>query len=503
MIRRHRQRGVTILEQLIALAALVIVGTAAMMLMGTTERARREAQPVADRVWTRAAAAHELSLCESAAADLAYFDLTATIAAARSGRVAGSTGRNATPPGQNPERSDGPDVKSAASRSSTAAAPAPTTPPAGYCGPVVLSNPASYPPGFDPRDNTTWSSVEWWSGATTSDPSTWYYRCATPGAGGRLAPVYSYGDGVEFAGGDNGATVPIVGPAAVVPDSSPIYSDQSGDALVMLRTEPTVPRLSLGAAFDSTSNAIRLVASDPATRTAIENLVAGDVLVVTGNSTTGVTRTAVAELGETPQPILWPSPLDPAGQPILKYFEASVLPSSNTFQWGLRNSASSSAGVVIGSDASVAVLDRAGGVVVFYTARDRTGTSLVKVTGGLPTATRLLGPGVQSGSQRQILVRDSASALRAEVQTKTVGTGGTARTVSSAMTVAMPISGENGEASAEPLSATVEFLASAMTNSKLGFAYGTISETVTFPSPGVDGGGLVDTEDERTGGGDR
>ncbi len=499
MTRRHRQRGVTILEQLIALAALVVVGTAAMMLMGTTERARREAQPVADLVWTRAAAAHELSLCESAAADLAYFDLTATIAAAR--RVSGSGGRHAFPSGLNPERRDGPAIKSAAVRFSRAAAPAPTTPPAGYCGPVILSNPASYPPGFDPRDNTTWSSVEWWSGATTSDPSTWYYRCATPGAGGRLAPVYSYGDGVVFAGGDNGASVPIVGPAAVVPDSSPMYSDQSGDALVMLRTEPTVPRLSLGAAFDSTSNTIRLVASDPDTRSAIENLVAGDVLVVTGNSTTGGTRTAVAELSETPQPILWPSPLDSAGQPILRYFEAGVLPSSNTYQWGLRNSAASSAGVVIGSDASVAVLDRAGGVVVFYTTRERTGTNLVKLTGGVTGDLRQFGPGAQSRDQRQILVRDAAAALRAEVQTMTIGTGGAARTVSSAVTVAMPISGENGAPSAEPLSTTVEFLASAMTNSKLGFTYGTITETVTFPSPGVESRGLVDTEDERTRGG--
>ena len=87
------------------------------------------------------------------------------------------------------------------------------------------------------------------------------------------------------------------------------------------------------------------------------------------------------------------------------------------------------------------------------------------------------------------------------MQTVTIGTGGAARTVSSAVTVAMPISGENGVPSAEPLSTTVEFLASAMTNSKLGFTYGTITETVTFPSPGVESRGLVDTEDERTRGG--
>ncbi|MBK6314176.1 MAG: hypothetical protein IPF53_07625 [Blastocatellia bacterium] len=375
MTGRRLDRGAALLEQLIALAALVVVGTAAVMLMGSTERARREAQPAADRVWTRATAAGELALCESAAADLAYFDLTATIAAAR--HVPRLT--------QNPERIDGPSVASPTIRSTTAAAPSPTTPPAGYCGPMVLSNPGTWPPGFDPRDNSTWSSVEWWSGASTSDPSTWYYRCATPGTGGRLAPVYSYGDGVVFAGGDGGASVAIVGPAAVVPDTVKIYSDQTGDALVMLRTEPSMPRLSLGAAFETTGNTIRLVASDQATRAAVEGLVAGDVLVVTGNTATGATRTAIAELRETPSPVLWPSPLDTAGQPILQYFQASVEPSSSTFRWGLRNAAASAAGVVIDQDASVAVLDRAGGVVVFYTAGDRSGTSLLKVIGGVVT----------------------------------------------------------------------------------------------------------------------
>ncbi|MGB5036304.1 MAG: hypothetical protein WBQ66_06840, partial [Blastocatellia bacterium] len=86
------------------------------------------------------------------------------------------------------------------------------------------------------------------------------------------------------------------------------------------------------------------------------------------------------------------------------------------------------------------------------------------------------------------------------VRTMTVGTGGTAQVVTSGLSVAMPIAGENGEANVEPLSATVEFLASAMTNSKLGFTYGTISETVTFPSPGVDGGGLTDGDEELPGG---
>ncbi len=490
MTGRRLDRGAVLLEQLIALAALVVVGTAAVMLMGSTERARREAQPAADRVWTRATAAGELALCESAAADLAYFDLTATIAAAR--HVPRLT--------QNPERSDGPSVASPTIRSTTAAAPSPTTPPAGFCGPVVLSNPGTWPPGFDPRDNSTWSSVEWWSGASTSDPSTWYYRCATPGTGGRLAPVYSYGDGVVFAGGDGGASVAIVGPAAVVPDTVKIYSDQTGDALVMLRTEPSMPRLSLGAAFETTGNTIRLVASDQATRAAVEGLVAGDVLVVTGNTATGATRTAIAELRETPSPVLWPSPLDTAGQPILQYFQASVEPSSSTFRWGLRNAAASAAGVVIDQDASVAVLDRAGGVVVFYTAGDRSGTSLLKVIGGVVTDPQQLGPGVPAANTRQVLVREAAAALRAEVRAMTVGTGGTAQVVTSGLSVAMPIAGENGEANVEPLSATVEFLASAMTNSKLGFTYGTISETVTFPSPGVDGGGLTDGDEELPGG---
>jgi hypothetical protein len=298
-----------------------------------------------------------------------------------------------------------------------------------------------------------------------------------------------------FAGGDTGSSVAIVGPAAVVPDTAKLYSDQAGEALVMLRTEPSVPRLSLGGAFDSTSNTIRLVAGDPATREGIESLVAGDVLVVTGNSMTGQTRTAVAELRGTPVPVLVPSPLDTAGQPILRYFEASVEPSTSTFRWALRNAPASAAGVIIDPDASVAVLDRSGGVVVFYTARDRSGTSLVKVTGGVATDPQQLGPAVQADGQRQVLVRDAAAALRAEVLTMTVGTGGTARTVSSALTVAMPISGENGGANVEPLSTTVEFLASAMTNSKLGFTYGTITETVTFPSPGVGGGGLGDGGD--------
>lgn len=502
MNSRHAQRGVTLVEQLIALAAFVVIGTAAFMLLGTTERARREAQPAADRVWTRATAATELAMCESAAADLAYFDLTATIAAARPGGGSGGGGGGGGgggPKGGGSGGGGGPKKSDVA----YAAAPAPTTPPSGFCGPVVLSNPGSWPPGFDPRDNTTWSGVEWWSGANTSDPSTWYYRCSTPGAGGRLAPVYSYGDGVVFAGGNRDATVAVVGPAAVVPDSTPLYPDQNGDALVMLRTEPSTSRLALGASFDTTSNTIRLVASDVATREAIETLAAGDVLVVTGNTAAGTTRTAIAELRETPAPVVWPSPLDTSGQPILRYFQASVEPSSSEFRWGLRNAAASAAGVTITQDASVAVLDRSGGVVVFYTARDeRDRTEFVKVTGGVVTDPQQLGPGIRNRNSRQVLVRDAAAPLRAEVRTMTVGTGDTARTVTSGMSVAMPIAGENGEPNVEPLSATVEFLASAMTNSKLGFTYGTISETVTFPSPGVGGGGLGDVEGGEVPGGD-
>lgn len=76
-----------------------------------------------------------------------------------------------------------------------------------------------------------------------------------------------------------------------------------------------------------------------------------------------------------------------------------------------------------------------------------------------------------------------------------IGAGGSVQTVTSGLSVAMPIASENGEANVEPLTASIEFLASAMTNTKLGFTYGTISETVTFPSPGVRGGGLVDGGD--------
>ena len=138
MKRRNAQRGVTLVEQLVALAAFVVIGTAAFMLLGSTERARREAQPAADRVWTRAAAATELALCESAAADLAYFDLTATIAAARSGGGSGGGGGGGGgPKGGGTGGDDG--VK----KTSVAYASSATTPPAGYCGPVVLSNPAT------------------------------------------------------------------------------------------------------------------------------------------------------------------------------------------------------------------------------------------------------------------------------------------------------------------------------------------------------------------------
>lgn len=494
MRKQDWQRGVTLVEQVIALAVLVILGTAAMMLMGSTERARREAQPAADLVWTRATAGSELALCESAAADLAYFDIAATIASVRTGGGGGSGG------GGGPKGGGGGDDGGGKKTAPAAAAPPPSGPPAGYCGPVVLTNPATYPPGFDPRNRTTWSSVQWWSGASSADPSTWYYRCATPPAAGRLAPVYSYGDGVVFAGGDTGVRVPVVGPAAVVPDSVPLYSDQAGDALVLLRTEPSMPRLALGGSFDSASNTIRLVATDPATREAVEGLASGDVLVVTGATPAGATRTALAELRSTPEPLVWPSPLDAAGEPILRYYQASVAPPSSDFRWGLRNPDAGTAGVVIDPDASVAVLDRTGGVVVFYTARGRAGTELVKVTGGVARDAQQLGPVAGDANVRQVLVRGAASALRAEVRTMTVGEGGTARTVAAGLTVAMPIAGESGEPNSEPLSASVAFLASAMTNTKLGFSYGTITDEVSFPGPGVGGGPLVDDEDQGGGG---
>lgn len=467
----RRQRGVTLLEQLVALAALTIVATAAVMLMGSTEDARREAQPAAELVWTRATAAQELALCESAAADLAFFDIDATLAAVRGGPGGGGPG------GGGPGRPGGKKTSGAA-----------VSPPSGYCGPVVVGRPDTYPPGFDPKNKATWSSVRWWPAIDRDNPATWYYECGTPRPPARVSPVYSYGDGVLFAGG-TGDPVPVVGPAAVVPESTPLFTGQTGDAVVLLRTEPSMPRLALGAAFDSSGSSIRLVAGDDLMAEAIGRLAAGDVLVVTGPGGDGETRTAVAELQATPAPVEWPSPLDEAGQPVLRYFQAGVAPSTGDFRWGLRNAPAAAAGISIGESASVAVLDRAAGVVVFHTLRGESGTELVKVTGGQAGGSRSRGPVLPPSTSGQVLVRGAAAPLAAEVRTVTLGTGSAARAVAAGLTVAMPIAGEDGEM-AEPLAATVEFVGAATTNTRLGLVMGTVTEDVSFPGPVVGGGGL-------------
>jgi hypothetical protein len=311
--------------------------------------------------------------------------------------------------------------------------------------------------------------VTWWAGLDRSDPSTWYYDCDEPPEPGprRLVPVYSYGDGLVFAG-----AVKVVGPAAVTDESRPLFADQAGNSLTLVRTSAGAGPFQLGDAFDTRDGVIRLMARDADSVTQGERLLAGDVLVVTGRETSGAITTALAELQEAPRQVAIPSPTDDRSEVILRYYEARVSASDATVRWGLRNATRAAIGATISEDASVALLDREAGVTSYYTARERDGTmTLYKVTGS-PTAPE----------HREALVRNAAVPLAALVETRTITDAAGTRDLATAMEARMVVGADGGMPS-EPLQARVEFVGAAHQPRRIGLRYGEFEITTPLPPP--------------------
>lgn len=476
--RPSAERGFSLGEQLIALACLTVLLGAAMGLLASAAKLRGDEMPSADRVWTLSRAHAEIAAAESAAAQLAYFDLAATVAAvrARSGASGGDASDEAQAAkgaasagkpdvgdsgGGGPKGEDGEDGGPKGGGSGG------VTPPAGYCGPVELGDPSTWPSGLDPGKPATYSSVAWWPGFDKNDPSTWYYECASTTGPKELVPIYSYGTGVRYGRKRDAKGKPAVlrGPAAVAGAEANLFDGQVGDALVVLKTEPGLAPFALGGPFVASSERIRLAGRDAARRSQIEGLRVGDLLVVTGRSSGGRVATAIAELAEAPRQIAAPSYLDAEGAPLLQYYEARVLAPDAEFRWGLRNSEETETGVTIEEDAAVALLSRSEAVVAFYTAAaegEKTELALVRIAGSPETPESF-----------ETLVPRAAAPLSASVATMTTAAG---ETVASGVTATMSVQASPG-APSEPLHVEARFLGAAQTNRRVGFTYG------TFPSP--------------------
>lgn len=465
------QRGFTLLEEILCLAIVAVVVAGAMSLLATTARVRSEAQPGAESVWTRSRAQAELARAESAGCSLAYFDVTDTVAAAlgkgkpKGGGHEGGGGTEGDKKGEG--GGDGGGSPGGKGGGGTAA-------PDGYCGPVVPSDPSTWPPNFDPTVQSTWKNVTWYPGLDKSDPSTWFYSCATTPATPRAPkPVYSYGTGVVYDAGAGGKPVAIVGPAAVAPESEPLFDGQKGDALVMIKSEPGFAPFVLDGQFATTGGVIRFATSDERQSGAVQALAANDVLVVTGRTNLGEHATAIAQLTEAPHRIEQASYADPDGNPMLEFYEAPIAAPDATFAWGLTNSAATAHGTTIEPDASVTLLDRDEGVVAFYTAEAGDGKELTlyKVVGAL------------SGKRadRERLVEHASSALSAELTTTTTASGTDMPASVTASIAVAPVAGEP----AEVVHVRARFLTGAGVNGGMGFMYGTFPSPVTFPATGI------------------
>jgi hypothetical protein len=433
------QHGGALVETVVALAILTAVTGMAIAVLARTSKLSAAGRGETERLWSRAKAERELASAEYAAADLAYFDLTATVDALRRGGE--STG-------------------AAANRS---------TPPSGYCGPVDPADTTTWPSGFDPNDRATWTTVTWWSGLVRSDPTTWFYDCSSPVEPGprRLTPVFSYGDGVVLGGKLN-----IVGPAAVTPESAPLFGDQVGDSLTLIRSAAGRGPFQLGDAFDSASAVIRLMARDSTSVAQVEGLLAGEVLVVTGRDSSGIVATALAELQEAPHQVSIPSPTDDRGEVIVRYYEARVSTPEATVRWGLANAGRATTGVSILADAAVALLDGDAGVVSFYTARDVDGTlTLFKVIGDPRTPER-----------RDALVTHAATSLVARLETTTTSDASGTRTLATALEATMVVASEAPTPS-EPVHSRVEFIGAAHSPRRIGLHYGEFEITTPLPPP--------------------
>jgi hypothetical protein len=297
---------------------------------------------------------------------------------------------------------------------------APSGPPDGYCL-VVASDRSTWPPGFDPRDERTWDGVAWWEGATRDDSSTWYYDCGRSGvkksgaaAGAEavspaaipheftLAPVASYGTGIRV--GTKEAGLELIGPVGVVPESAGLGGGQTGEGLVLLRTEPVSGVLRLGATLVTTESTIRLVARDDADVAVVTSLGAGDVLAVTGRDSAGHVRTALVSLREAPHAVASVTPSVAGGPAVFRFFEAATDAPDATYLGYLSNTVETASGAEFLADAAVALVARDGAVVTYYATRDESGGGLVRAVGNpfAPSAVERLVGGLASGLTVQV-----------------------------------------------------------------------------------------------------
>jgi hypothetical protein len=428
----------SLLELLVAAAVTVIVVGAALPLLAQIQSASVRGMPQARRVLTRDDVRAELLRASDTAAKVAYFDMQATVQDIRSQLGAGSGGSGHTPP-------------------------------EGYCL-VILGDRSTWPPGFDPRDRSTWSQVDWWDGINRDDPSTWYWDCG-PKRGEKgateptddssrelptrpidvqLAPTMKFGSGVRV-----GERLSIVGPLAVTPEDRGIAPGQAGTAVSFLRTDPQFASFRLGGKFQGNGGVIQLVARDRVDVEQIEAVVAGDIFVVNGRTTAGEYATALAAVTEPFHQIAVPSPTDGSGNVLFKYFEAPIEEPGSRLAFGLRNSDLTDEGVDIGDDGAVALLDRSAPVVTYYTAAVDSGYALRRVVGDPATA-----------EQTEELAGAVASPLEADLTWATTGNADATGAEASirppspedllAVTVRVPIlaTEANGE-TREPLEATL------------------------------------------------
>lgn len=418
--RGSREHGFSLVEALVGtLVAVVVVGIATSLLV-SAKHASDTGQPMMARTWTRASALAEMTgTLRDSAARCSYFDLTGTIqSVVRGGGTSG--------------------------------------PPPGYCL-VIASDPATWPPGFDPHTPSTWQNVTWWVGATRDDPSTWYYDCRPKRTGAtapspstiphelEIAPVTSYGTGILIA-----KTMPMVGPAAMLPESAGLGGAQRGQALVVLRTEPMAGALRLASALVTSGPVVRLAARDQIDRAAVEGLVAGDVLYITGRDSAGTVRTSLVGLRSAPQAVSVASPGVGAGNAAaFTVYEAVIEAPDATLLGYLGNGARTASGAEYLADASVALLARDGALVTYYTGADETGLHLFRAVGD---------PEQPAATER--ILENVAAPLSVETEPDAAIAGPIATTPEplALVRIAVPTVAGAADATAEPVEAEIALL---------------------------------------------
>lgn len=461
----------SLLELLVAAAVTVIVIGAALPLLAQIQSASLRGMPQARRVLTRDDVRAELLRASDTAAKVAYFDLQATVQGIRSHLGAGADGDSQLPP-------------------------------QGYCL-VVLGDRGTWPPGFDPRDRSTWSQFDWWEGLDRDDPSTWYWNCgAKSNAKGetersgdasrglptapidvQLAPTMKFGSGVRV-----GERLSIVGPLSVTAENQAVAPGQAGSAVTFLRTDPQFTSFRLGGKFQGNSGVIQLVARDRVDVEQIEAVVAGDIFVVNGRTTAGEYATALAAVTEPFHQIAVPSPTDGSGTVLFNYYEAPTAEPGSTFAFGLRNSDLTDEGVDIGDDAAVALLDRSAPVVTYYTAAGKNGYVLHRAVGD-----------PASPAQIEEIAGTVASPLEAHLTWATPGDADPTGAKASirppqpeelvAVTVKVAVlATEESEATHEPLEATVN-LAGVVSRNAVTLNYRYLGETPRGGTGEPGGGG--------------